>query len=293
MEPDSSQAGMRRALLDADPSLSIFDPLERILFHDDFDRGMSGWTLMTGNYEKSLETLLPAQRDFRPPMLSNLTMWDTGTAGSLHGSYAMKLATKPTAGSISVALKRMTFTELAPIRMEAWFTVKPEASRMQLSADDVRAFGMFFDLQDGSERVMPHIRYVNATDGRPERKWLYKKDPPPATQISGATRTHFHIGPDGWLDVPGGSQQLCYNELPTKQNWHYLRAGFDLATRTFTELRCNDTVLDVAALAPIRMPAWPNLWNMLNVGFWVETDVDNRSFLYLDSVLLSTSRRSS
>lgn len=284
--------GLRRTLLDVDPALSKFDPMERILFYDDFDNGMSGWTLMTGNYEKSLKTLLPTQRDFRPPMLSNLTMWDSGTAGSLHGSYALKLATKPDAGSISVGIKRMTFTDLAPVRLEAWFTVKPEASRMQLSADDVRAFGMFFDLQDGSERVMPHVRYVNATNGEAKRKWLYKKDPPESTQITGATRTHFHLGPDNWLEVPDGGQRLCYNELPTKQNWHYLRIGFDLATRSFTEFRCNDTSLDAAALAPIRMPAWPNLWNMLNVGFWVETDVDNRSFLYLDSVLLSSARGS-
>lgn len=278
---------IRRALLDADARLSAFDPLRRLLFHDDFDHGMCGWTLMTGNYERSLGTLLDAQRDFRPPMLSNLTMWDTGTAGSLHGSYALKLATRPHPGSISVAIKRMTFPEPRPVRLEAWFTVKPEASRMRLADNDVRAFGVFLDLQDDTERVMPHVRYANATDGRPERTWQYKKDRPPATTISGETRTHFHIGPDGWTGVPDGGQRLCYNELPTKQNWHYLRIGFDLASRTFTELRCNGHVLDHTALAPIRMPAWPNLWNMLNVGFWVESDVDNRAFLYVDSVLLS------
>jgi hypothetical protein len=35
------------------------------------------------------------------------------------------------------------------------------------------------------------------------------------------------------------------------------------------------------------MPAMANLWCMLNVAFFVETDVDKRAFLYLDSVLLS------
>jgi len=35
------------------------------------------------------------------------------------------------------------------------------------------------------------------------------------------------------------------------------------------------------------IPAMANLWCMLNVLFWVETDVDKRAFLYLDSVLLS------
>lgn len=277
----------RRALLYTDAHTCGFEPLDRTLFHDDFDRGMCGWTLMTGNYENSLDTLLPQQRDFRPPMLSNLTMWDTGTAGSLHGTYALKFATRAQAGSISVGIKRMTFTEKTPIRLEAWFTAKPEASRMRLGAQDLRAFGVFFDLQDETERVMPHVRYVNCSDGKPHQKWLYKKDPPVQRDIGGETRTHFHIGPDGWVDVPDGDQRLCYNELPTKQNWHYLRIGFDLATRSFTELRCNDRELDHQKLEAIRMPAWPNLWNMLNVGFWVESDVDNRSFLYLDSVLLS------
>ncbi|WP_205623047.1 DUF6772 family protein [Sciscionella marina] len=284
---------LRRAMRETDPAMSAFDPLSRILFHDDFDAGLNGWTLMTGNYERSLGTLLPQQRDFRPPMLSNLTMWDTGSAGSLHGSYAMKLATRPVPGSISVGIKRMTFTEPVPIRLEAWFTVKPEASRMRLAEHDVRSFGVFLDLQDNAERVMPHLRYANATGGAGERKWQYKRDRPATTELSGETRTHFHLGPDGWLDVPGGGQRLCYNELPTKQNWHYLRVGFDLVTRRFTELRCNDRVLPHGELAPIRMPAWPNLWQMLNVGFWVESDVDNRSFLYLDSVLLSVERETS
>ena len=37
-------ATLRRALRDADPALSRFDPLPRIVFCDDFDRGFCGWT---------------------------------------------------------------------------------------------------------------------------------------------------------------------------------------------------------------------------------------------------------
>jgi hypothetical protein len=36
------------------------------------------------------------------------------------------------------------------------------------------------------------------------------------------------------------------------------------------------------------MPALPNLWCLLNLGFWVETDHPRRCYLYVDSVLLST-----
>ena len=35
------------------------------------------------------------------------------------------------------------------------------------------------------------------------------------------------------------------------------------------------------------MPAMKNLWCMLNLAFFAETDTDKRAFLYLDSVCLS------
>src|SRR5208283_5785172 len=89
----------------ADPALSRFSPLSRILFFDDFDRGLNGWTGLIGNYEGSLDTMLPEYRDLRPPMLSNISMWDTGTVGSLDGTYALKLATKPKAASRAYAVK--------------------------------------------------------------------------------------------------------------------------------------------------------------------------------------------
>src|SRR6478609_10696358 len=62
----------------AHPDLSRFDPLPRILCYDDFDHGLQGWTGLIGNYEDTLDRLLPGFRDLRPPMLSNLTAWDTG-----------------------------------------------------------------------------------------------------------------------------------------------------------------------------------------------------------------------
>lgn len=269
-------------------SLSTFDPLERVLFHDDFDHGMQGWTLLTGNYDRSLDTVLPQQRDFRPPMLSNLTMWDTGTAGSLNGTYAMKLATRPNPGSIAVALKRTTFRKAGPIQVEAYFTVKPEATEMRLAEADVRAFGIFLDLQDDNNRVMPHLRFGNVRDGERHETWAFKRHQPSVTTISESTRTHFHLGPDNWEDLPDGHQQLCYNELPTKQNWHYLKLRFDLETMSFLHFQVNSRVFNPGALAALKFPAWPNLWGMLNVGFWVETDVANRAFLYLDSVVVST-----
>ena len=35
------------------------------------------------------------------------------------------------------------------------------------------------------------------------------------------------------------------------------------------------------------MPGWRNLWCMLNLAFFVETDVDKRALFYIDTVCLS------
>ncbi len=280
---------LRRAHLRADPRLSRFDPLPRIIVHDDFDEGMHGWSELIGNYEDTLDSMLPEYRDMRPAMLSSATMWDTGTAGSMEGTYALKLATRPRAGHLSANLKRVTWRARGPVRLEAYLAFKPEASELRLSETDVRAVGVLFDIQDEEYRWMPHLRYLNALDGEQVGRWQFKRRREALRDIggSGKTRSHFHLAPTGWEDVPGGRQILCYNEIATKLNWHYLRVDLDLGERTITHLQCNDRVHRLDGVAPMMIPAMANLWCMLNILFWVETDTDKRAFLFLDSVLLS------
>ena len=155
--------------------------------------------------------------------------------------------------------------------------------------DDVRAVGVLFDLQDEAYRWMPHWRYLNALEGEPVRSWQFKREREPFHDIGGRAETvsHFHLAPTGWENVPDSGQILCYNEVATKFNWYYLRMDVDLASRQITHLQCNDRVHDVTGVGPMMIPAMPNLDCMLNLAFWVETDVDKRAFLYVDSVLLS------
>jgi len=279
-------------LLRADPRLSRFDPLPRIIYFDDFDEGYNGWVGLIGNYEGSLDSMLPGYAQYMQPMLSPVTHWDTGSHGSFDGTYALKTATRPARGSQNVSIKRVTFRRPGRVQMECYFCFKPEATELQLSELDVRAIGVLFDLQDGeggSRRVMPHVRYLNALDGRPVARWQFKKARAPFHRIgtSGKTVSHYHLAPEGWEDVPGGEQKLCYNEVPTKINWQYLKIGFELGSMTYTAFQCNNRVFDVSRLVPLTIPAMANLWCMLNLAFFVETDVDKRAFLYLDSVLLS------
>ena len=279
----------QRAILKADPQLSKFDPLPRIIYYDDFDRGLQGWLGLIGNYEDSLDSMLPGYRDLRPPMLSSGTMWDVGTHGSFEGTYSLKLATRPQAGHIGLTIKRVTTRHQGPVRLETFFTFKPEASELRLSLNDVRSVGVLFDLHDAEARWMPHLRYLNATGDVLAQKWQFKRQREPLEDIGGTgeIRSHFHLADEGWEDVPGGEQKLCYNEIATKYNWHYLRVDLDLAERQILRLQCNDHVHDVSQVEPMVIPPMPNLWCMLNVVFWVEANTDKRAFLFLDSVLLS------
>jgi len=272
-----------------DPRLGKFSPLPRLLFFDDFDEGLSGWTELIGNYEDSLDSILPPYRDMRPPMLSSATMWDTGTGGAYDGTYSMKLSTRPLRGHQAVAVKRITWQRLCRVQMECFFAFKPEATELRLGDSDVRGVGFLFDLQNERGRAMPHLRYHNAEGDEPRRRWQYRDRAERRQSIGGTGQTGsmYHLSPAGWLDLPGGEQTLCYNEIATKKNWHYLRVLVDLHDCRYVEMQCSDRIYDLSHIGLIRTPPEPTLPCMLNLAFFVETNRDKRAHLYIDSVLLS------
>ncbi len=285
---------LRTALLRADPKLSRFEPLPRIISLDDFSRGHCGWSQLVGNYEESLDTMLPGYAQHTSAMLSTLSHWDAGSHGGMDSSYALKIATRPRPGAQNVAIKRLTFRHRGPIRFETYFTFKPEATELQLGETDVRSMGFLLDLQGGdkdagAERVMPHMRFLNAEGGRHLQKWQFKTETTAFRPIGDGEKTlsHYHLAPEGWQDLPGGEQRLCYNEIATKVNWSYLRFDFDLAEMRALSFQCNDRVFDMSGFDSIRMPAMKNLWCMLNFCLFAETDVAKRAFLYVDSVCIS------
>ena len=278
----------------ADPALSRFDPMRRIICHDSFSRGHCGWSQLVGNYEGSLDTMLSGYAQHTSPMISTLAHWDAGSHGGMDSSYALKIATRALPGAQNVAIKRLTMRKRGPIRFEAFVTFKPEATELRLGDNDVRSWGLLFDLQGGDRdadvrRIMPHLRFLNAENGQAQRKWQYK---PGQTQFAAIgngneTRSHYHLAPEGWVDLPDGEQRLCYNEIATKVNWHYICFDFDLATMRPLRFACNDREFDLSTFESISIPAMPNLWNMLNFALFVETDAAKRAFLYVDSVCIS------
>lgn len=58
---------LRRAMIQADPNLSKFNPLPRILTHDDFDVGVHGWCELIGNHhDGNLDVIRSVMADLRP-----------------------------------------------------------------------------------------------------------------------------------------------------------------------------------------------------------------------------------
>ena len=303
MNPDD----MRKVLLQVNPKLSKFNPLPRILFYDDFDEGYNGWCELIGNHSGGdLATVRSHVNDLRPPQISNCTFFDIGTHGSVEGAYALKLATRARSNHMSQAIKRLTFVQRGLVQFETYFTFKSEAVMAGKAQEDwdgnydasEALFGDFTISNDvnegvGGKRYHCALRYMN-TDFQREfvQKWMYKTSLQPTTkmQLKGMdTPFDYHtVSPEDWGEVPGGYQPLCYNEVPTKINWHYLRWLFDTEARRNVELQVNTLTMD---LRDVEVPLYDHEYvaceKLLNFCVDVRTHTATRNFFFMDSALVS------
>jgi hypothetical protein len=307
--------GFRRALLSADPQLSKFNPLPRILAHDDFNTGLHGWVELGGNYNGTgdFDSLDQHFRDFRPPQLSTCDFFDVGTHGAMSGTYALKLATRPYPGHTATGIRRLTMSGRGLLQIEAYIAYKAEAT--VTGDDDANAFGdMEWDgnkhpseaqfgaftvatdlCGDGGLRYHTVARYQNAdADGNMTRQWMYPVVPEPTPREHYEGKVDFPYAtdftapnPEDWR-VYGDPQELCMNEVPTKVNWHYLRWVIDTSTRRNVSLQLNDQIMDWSDVpVPQYEERYGSLENLLNFYFSVRTLSGQRNFLYLDSVVIS------
>ncbi len=303
---DTTAEAFRRAIIQADPRLSKFNPLPRILCHDDFDDGVNGWCELVSNHDGDLNTLRPVMNDMRPPQLSNCSFFDIGTHGSVDGTYALKLATRPRPLHTAVAIKRLTYVKPGLVQVEMYFTFKAEqtfggarrrAFDGNLSPSELN-FGDFTigtDICEGENGSRYHctLRYLNTdTSGNPAQKWMYATTVETTTKMDRqgqAQNQDFHVrSPEDWKEVPGGKQPLCFNETATKINWHYLRWVFDTGRRRNTELQVNEMTLDLRDLpVPAYDHPYRGLNHLLNFLLDVRTHTAVRNFLFVDSVLIS------
>jgi len=298
---------LRAALISADPRLSRYNPLPRILFYDDFDEGVNGWTELIGNHDGDLNKVRQVVSDMRPAQISNLSFWDVGTHGAMQGNYALKLATRARANHMALAIKRLTYVKPGLVQFETYFTMKSEAwigarpdhqafdGNMDPSVTDFGDFCIGNDICDTEYGRRYHcaLRYTNTDHtGKLVRKWQYKTSLQTSTKMGlrgHAPAVDYHVAhPDDWADVPDGQQNLCYNEIPTKINWHYLRYVFDTREGRNTELQVNDKIMDLRSIpVPVYDHGYWGLEKLLNFCIDVRTHRDVRNFLFLDSCLVS------
>jgi hypothetical protein len=311
-------------------SLYNYDPLSQIIFHDEFDRGLCGWVVLTPNLRQDVLDYFPSQQrysEWGPPMLSSATFGYVGTHGSMSGTYSLKIGTRPTAGraseqpvkgSIGHAIKRLTYLKRQLLRCEMWYTFKAEQDRSGIGENDIRAFGFMWDVQDDERRSFYGARYMNAADGKMQRRWQILKASEGSDQDWGdmgesavgedpnnpdaGPKVYLKRGidpqwlgrryPDGrgdsFMEVPGGQQQLCFNETADKINWHYFSLTVDLARREYVELRSVNKVFDLKGIAASYVDAYPRINWLLNPVLWVEADTNRRVFLFVDSIVNST-----
>lgn len=305
-------------LITYERQLGRFNPLARVVTFDDFDHGFNGWMDLTPNYVydnyESFDSAVDLS-SWAPAMLSSASMRFAASHGSMEGTYSLKLTTGPVAaphtqppanGSMGVVLKRLSrFGDPSKIQIEAWFAYTPAQDRVGHGEEDIRAFGFYFDIQDSEYRYMPGVRYVNSLGGSLVKRWQYWK------VSEGVTPEQWSFGvenawcqpgidnlwygrryedgsADGYQWVPGGEQDLLYNESPDKLNWLYFRLTVDVARREYIELQSMDRVFDLRGIAPTLAARYRAIDNLINPIFYVETDTNRQAHLFLDSIVYST-----
>jgi hypothetical protein len=129
--------------------------------------------------------------------------------------------------------------------------------------------------------------------GKLVQHWMYKTSVQPSTKMvmSGMVQPNYDyhvINKNDWKPVPNGHQPLCYNEIPTKINWHYLRWDFDTRLRRNVELQVNDKIMPLHDIpVPVYEHRYKALSRLMNFCLDVRTHRPVRNFLFIDSVVAS------
>jgi hypothetical protein len=203
----------------ADPRLSRYDPLPRVIIYDDFDEGIHGWSELIGNYEDTLDAMLPGFADLRPPMLSNAAMWDTGSAGSMEGTYALKLATRARRGHIAASLKPDHLACARADSLGGLFHLQARSVGLPSLRPMCAPWACCFDLQDAEYRWMPHLRYLNAQDGQQLASGNSSASASRCNRSAARekTRSHFHLPPPAGKMCPTAGRSSVITRSPPSE----------------------------------------------------------------------------
>ncbi len=301
-----------------------YRPLKNILFADDFDKGLNGWINLMPNFRQDEFNYYPAQTGWTswgPPMLSSATYGYAGTHGSLHGTYSMKISSRPVAnpaqdlpapGGMGMAIKRLTHMQRGYLKCEMYYTFTTEQNVPGVGEDAIRALGFFWDSTDDKSRTFFGARYLNSANGDMQQRWQvvqvdknntdpwgYVGESAPGdtpdekvtlergidTQWLGTRQANGST--NGYYDIPNSSQKLCYNETPDKINWHYFALTVDLNKGEYVELASVDKRFDLRGIPATTVGRYPRIDWLLNPVVYIESDTSRRVFMYVDSIVNS------
>lgn len=301
-----------------DFALTRFSPLDWVVCYDDFDQGFNGWMDLKPNWTQPGFNPVASTVDktqWGPIMLSSSNFAWAGTHGSMDGTYALKLCTRPVAnpyeqppapGALSHAIKRLSrYKPINHLQLEMFYTYTPEQDRIGLGEKDIRAFGVLFDIQDERCRTYAGVRYLNSVNGELHQRWQHVAAADVTDeQWAYGNKGEFNkrgIDPfwygqrrsdgttDGFAEIEGGEQVLCYNESDDKFNWLYLRLLIDLENLRYVELQSGDKTFDLSQYEMTQSVQYKNINGLLNPLLWIENDTDRRVMLMVDSVLVTAS----
>ena len=303
--------------------LTDYEPLRHVLFADDFDTGYNGWIALNPNFRQDAFAYYPQMKgwtEWGPPMLSSSTYTYAGTHGSLHGTYSMKVASRPiaapaqerpVAGSMGMAIKRITHRHEGLLKCEMWYAITAEQDRPGIGENAIRAFGFFWDSQNETNRTYYGARYINCANGKMRQHWqIFRADPASTkpwgyegvsapgdkdeqvTLLRGVDTQWLgnrdeQGGSDGYWDVPDSTQKMCYNETPDKINWQYFALTVDMRKKEYVELCSMNRRWDLRGIAATTNPRFPRIDNLLNPVVFIESDTNRRVFLSVDSMVNS------
>ena len=105
-----------------------------------FDRGFCGWTQLVGNYEHSLDSMLPGYAQHSQAMLSTLSTWDSAATGPSTGATPQARHEAPRRHTERHhQTSHVPQARSGPSRV--LLHVQAEANELRLSETDVRSIG--------------------------------------------------------------------------------------------------------------------------------------------------------
>lgn len=146
----------------------------------------------------------------------------------------------------------------------------------------------------GTEGARTHVR------GLPVTPETGLSPLPPLTELLPLAHAEILVVADTHPSTPELSMPRVasncsrFNRSPTKYQWHYLRLTLDLARHEYVDFHCAGQEFDVAGRKHIQDPplvGWRSSTDkcpgLVGCQFVIQTNSDERCFLYLDSVVAS------